>query len=282
MFPFVHSINSYAFNLLSSREWSPLNYLWILFLITAISVVLGAPPILVQILQNVVAWSPTFALLILFKSFYPNQHLIPHIKSKFKGKIRISHLFISLFFQALIVVVAIILFNIFENKPILFFPFKEGLIIFFLFIINLTSGPLGEELGWRGFALQTLQKNHSPLISALILGVIWGFWHTPLWFIAGFSGIELITYIIAFLISIISTSVIITYFYNKSNNLLLPIWIHFWFNFLLNIFNFSSTEFLQIFIYIAKGYAIFALLLIIVKKEDFFQKIMNFQSNKEL
>jgi uncharacterized protein len=37
----------------------------------------------------------------------------------------------------------------------------------------------GEEIGWRGYILPRLQARHSALISTLIVGVIWGFWHLP-------------------------------------------------------------------------------------------------------
>lgn len=44
---------------------------------------------------------------------------------------------------------------------------------------------LGEELGWRGYALPQLLARFSPLIASLILGVLWAVWHLPLFFIAG-------------------------------------------------------------------------------------------------
>lgn len=53
-----------------------------------------------------------------------------------------------------------------------------GLIVFaFLF------GPLPEEIGWRGFGLDSLQgvgeRNLGWLESSLILAVVWTLWHTP-------------------------------------------------------------------------------------------------------
>jgi uncharacterized protein len=40
-------------------------------------------------------------------------------------------------------------------------------------------GPLGEEFGWRGFALPFLLGRRPPLAAALILGLVWAFWHLP-------------------------------------------------------------------------------------------------------
>lgn len=55
-------------------------------------------------------------------------------------------------------------------------------------ITLLYGGPLGEELGWRGFALPYLQKRHSPLRASIILGFFWGLWHAPLDISHGFGG----------------------------------------------------------------------------------------------
>jgi membrane protease YdiL (CAAX protease family) len=49
-----------------------------------------------------------------------------------------------------------------------------------LFGPNLLGGPLGEESGWRGFALPKLQRRFDPLTSSLLLGFLWANWHLPL------------------------------------------------------------------------------------------------------
>ncbi len=41
------------------------------------------------------------------------------------------------------------------------------------------TGPMGEEFGWRGFALPRLLQRWRPLAAALILSVIWWAWHLP-------------------------------------------------------------------------------------------------------
>lgn len=45
--------------------------------------------------------------------------------------------------------------------------------------IILDIGPLGEELGWRGFMLPRLLQHHGDLVSSVILGLVWAFWHLP-------------------------------------------------------------------------------------------------------
>jgi len=70
---------------------------------------------------------------------------------------------------------------------------------------------MGEEPGWRGYALPWLQKKFSPVMASLLLGVIWAAWHIPL-FGVEFTGAT----IPAFLVSIIPASVILAWMFNRS------------------------------------------------------------------
>jgi len=46
-------------------------------------------------------------------------------------------------------------------------------------------GPLGEEAGWRGFALSRLQGKYGAFWSSIILGIVHTFWHLPLFWLPG-------------------------------------------------------------------------------------------------
>jgi uncharacterized protein len=52
----------------------------------------------------------------------------------------------------------------------------------------LMAGPIGEEPGWRGFALPRLQAHLGPLPAILLLGVLWALWHAPLFLVPSWNG----------------------------------------------------------------------------------------------
>ncbi len=83
--------------------------------------------------------------------------------------------------------------------------------------------PIGEEPGWRGFALPRLQNRYRPLTASLALGCAWAAWHVPMFLIAGMSAS-------VFLISalnILAGSVIFSWIFNRTRgSLLLAVLAH--------------------------------------------------------
>mgnify|MGYP000940389640 FL=1 len=51
----------------------------------------------------------------------------------------------------------------------------------------LIGGPIQEEVGWRGFALPILQERFRPLQAAVVIGLIWGGWHLPQFFVSAWE-----------------------------------------------------------------------------------------------
>lgn len=139
-----------------------------------------------------------------------------------------------------------------------------GMLIYFFFK-NLLSGPIGEELGWRGFAQIELQKKHSPLIASIIIGFWWGIWHLPIWFTTGLVGRDLIKYILFFMLAIMSTKIVMTAFYNLNQNLIIPIIIHQFFNFFIGIINGNLIDLIM---YNAIFYLVVAVLIIIINPKN--------------
>lgn len=91
-----------------------------------------------------------------------------------------------------------------------------------LFIVSLLIN--GEEIGWRGFALPRLQARFNALTASLILGVIWAGFHLPLFWTIGST--QAGQPIFGFLISIVASSIIVTWLYNNTDSLLLVILFH--------------------------------------------------------
>lgn len=104
------------------------------------------------------------------------------------------------------------------------------------YLLALPFGPLGEELGWRGFALPRLLPRYGAALASLVLGVIWTFWHLPmmLWSpgasipsVMGLSAFAIAVY----LVQITSETVLMTWLFLRTDgSLLLAVLAHLTFN----------------------------------------------------
>lgn len=73
---------------------------------------------------------------------------------------------------------------------------------------------LTEETAWRGFALPRLQARYSALVASLILGVLWGLWHLPLFYIPGSFQSSLP--FVGFFLSTVAMTIVTTWVFNHT------------------------------------------------------------------
>lgn len=92
------------------------------------------------------------------------------------------------------------------------------------------GGPLGEEPGWRGFALPRLQSGMGPLGGSVILGVLWALWHFPLFWTGVWTPLS-IPNMIMFIVMITALTIIMSWVFNHAKgSVLITMLMHASFN----------------------------------------------------
>jgi membrane protease YdiL (CAAX protease family) len=92
----------------------------------------------------------------------------------------------------------------------------------------LVLGPV-EEVGWRGFALPLLQRHVAPVWAGLLLGLVWGLWHLPAFFVSGLP--QSAWGFAPFFLGSVALSVIVTPLFNDARgSILLAALFHFQLN----------------------------------------------------
>jgi membrane protease YdiL (CAAX protease family) len=101
--------------------------------------------------------------------------------------------------------------------------------------MNMLAGPCSEELGWRGYALDSAINAYGVVRGTLVLGVLMALWHLPLFFMPatfhGQVGFQLRGFWI-FIVLCVGLSFLMTWVYlHTGRSILSAIFMHFTFNF---------------------------------------------------
>jgi membrane protease YdiL (CAAX protease family) len=237
-----------------------------LFAAAGVAVMLNAPAWLQYLTQALSSWSPTFAALIVVAANRGGAGIRALLSAFLRWRVRPVWYAVAL---GVPVAVGFAVAGIYwlwagRSSPVLA-PLTWATL---LSVVpnHLFRGPLGEEAGWRGFALPRLQERHSALKSSLILGGVVAAWHIPTFFIQGLAGTELIVFVVAFVVALLSYTVVMTWLYNHTGgSLLLATLMHLAFNVALTF----SVVPLQIQIAILAGlYLVFALVVAVAAGPD--------------
>lgn len=176
-------------------------WLLIIFVAGSASLIFHAPPVIMWIIRNIIAWSPTYLLL-----------------SSFALTFGIS-------------ILSLLIYSVITGKSMLSYISMETTALPLSIFLSFTSGPTGEELGWRGFMREEFNKKYNFLKSSVCQGLVWCFWHTLLWVVdSEFTDWRAIPYIISNIVVITSITVLMNIFLERSNNLIYSVLLHFGFN----------------------------------------------------
>jgi uncharacterized protein len=96
------------------------------------------------------------------------------------------------------------------DGPVTFFPPVER-------VIAAVVISLGEEIGWRGYALPRLQQRYGAIGASGILGALWTLWHIPM-----FVGLGVpLSLLPLMLVYFVGGSLVMTWIYNRTGGSLL-------------------------------------------------------------
>ncbi|MDR0447195.1 MAG: CPBP family intramembrane metalloprotease [Treponema sp.] len=189
------------------------------------------------------SWTPTFALFFLFKKLYPGWSIKEFYENAFKERLNWKMMFFVAFVQLIIIIGASGIVALTREVSLLSLFDLSFKTLGMGFVWTLFQGATGEESGWRGFLQLSMEKMYSVIKSSVFVGIIWAFWHTPLWFLSGYTGNILVQYILSHIPFCISISIIIGICYSRCRNLIIPVWIHFFANYFLIPFNIEYGDF---------------------------------------
>jgi membrane protease YdiL (CAAX protease family) len=133
--------------------------------------------------------------------------------------------------QPLLLGLAAFLFNWISTDSAIVPELPASAVAFIVNIIILLIATLGEEIGWRGVALPSLQQRHSSVKSSVLLGLLWATWHLPFWLLLDSFDRFGVGYLLLNFLFVLPLTFYITWFFNQSKqSLLLPVLLHLTFN----------------------------------------------------
>jgi membrane protease YdiL (CAAX protease family) len=199
------------------------------------------------------------------------------------GLIRLKMLPVLLFIMPLSVLASILISLLFGESLSQFqlaeeFSFSSGFIPVLLLLMLAATF---EELGWRGYAFDSLQSRCNYLTATILFSLLWSLWHLPLIFVKDSYQYEIlqqnIWFGINFFVSIIPLGVIISWICLKNRkSVIAAILFHFIINISQELLDLSqTTKCIQTFVLIGVAVTIVAM-----EKETFFSG-RNFPSERK-
>jgi uncharacterized protein len=177
------------------------------------------------IAPEVMAMGPSIAAFIIVIILGGKQGFLDLIRPFGRWRASLGLWAIAIFGPAVLYLIGLGAHLLMGGKAPPFIMIKEELNLIPLYLVMVVlmpwNGPVGEEFGWRGYALPKLQNKYGPLIASLVIGTIWGIWHLPSFFapqgVVGAIAAEVgMIFILLYTLGTIANSIFMTWLYNKS------------------------------------------------------------------
>lgn len=177
------------------------------------------------IAPEVMTMGPSIAAFIVVLIIGGRRGFVDLVRPFGRWRARLGVWGIAILGTAVLYLIGLGVYVIFGGEALSFFMLREELNLVPLYLVMVVlmpwNGPVGEEFGWRGFALPKLQNKFGPLAASLVIGAIWGIWHLPTFFAPqGVIGAIVTTvglvFIVPYTLGTIANSIFMTWLYNKS------------------------------------------------------------------
>jgi len=174
------------------------------------------------LLSCLVALPPAY---IISSAFSRNQAVKSYLSSLIKPRGSIAYYLVALLLYPFIYWLGNLLsgalgqVSYYAPPPLTGWDAVTAISIFFLYQF-FYGNVLGEEVGWRGFALPRFQARLSPFVASLIIALIWFLWHLPLR-LGNPDDIPFLYHMLSF----IPSSIFLTWIYNRTNGSILAVGI---------------------------------------------------------
>lgn len=194
------------------------------FLLTyVISWALWSPMVLIgaenRLLQIAGTFGPTLAALLL-TAHESGRHGVRHLLRRFLlWRVGMRWYLFAFLSTASIVLAALGIFVALGGEQPQFNDPRQIYLVLVVFAYVLLLSVLGEEAGWRGYALPRLQARQSALAASLVIGLIWGLWHLPLFWIEG--NFHQTLPLSLFVLQDVALAIVMTWLYNSTGGSLL-------------------------------------------------------------
>jgi membrane protease YdiL (CAAX protease family) len=177
------------------------------------------------IAPEVMAMGPSIAAFILVLIVGGKNGFMDLVRPFGRWRVGLGLWLVAIFGPGILYLIGLGVHLLFGGEAPPFTMIKEELNLIPLYLVMVVlmpwNGPIGEEFGWRGYALPKLQSKFGALMASLLIGVIWGIWHLPSFFApqgvigAVYADVGLIFFVL-YTLGTIANSIFMTWLYNKS------------------------------------------------------------------